>query len=69
MGWFTNEEVITTNSVECPNQQHGAQSVALCVLAAVAVGYVLVKTLLKLHRDHTVRVAERVARVAGTTSV
>lgn len=66
MGWFSNEEVITTNNAVCPQENHHhAQTIALCALAVVAVGYVLIKSLVKLHSSHTIRVAERVTRSAN----
>lgn len=65
MGWFNNEEVVTTNTAACPQENHQAQTIALCIIAAVAVGYVLLKSVAKIHRGQTERVAERVARTAN----
>lgn len=63
MGWFSADEIVApvTN-----NEQNSvsAQTIAICILAAVAVGYIAVKLIGKLHRQSTERVAERVVRVA-----
>lgn len=63
MGWFSADEIIapTTNSNTIESNQ-AAQTVALCIIAAVAVGYVLLRGIVKLQRQHTERVAERTAR-------
>lgn len=65
MGWFSADEIVApVSNSENKNENHTAQTVALCVLAAVAVGYIAVKILAKLHRQQTERVAERAARLA-----
>ena len=64
MGWFSADEIVApvVNSATTTDGNHTAQTVALCVLASVAVGYLLVKGLVKIQRQHTERVAERTAR-------
>lgn len=61
MGWFSADEVVTPviNNV---NDHHATQTVALCVLAGVALGYVMLRGLMKIHRQHTERVAECTTR-------
>lgn len=63
MGWFSADEIVApvANS-DKSNSDHTTQAVALCILAAVAVGYLACKVLAKVHRQHTERVAERAAR-------
>lgn len=69
MGWFSADEIVVpTSSVTSAPSNSGhltAQTVALCVLAGVAVGYLLVKAVTKCHRQQTERVAERVSRLAN----
>lgn len=65
MGWFSADEIVAPATANIENSNNNAQTIALCVLEAVATGYVLLKALLKAHRNHTVRVAERAARVAA----
>lgn len=64
MGWFSADEIVVpTNSGDSKYESnHTAQTVALCVLAVVAVGYLTVRALVKIQRQHTERVAERAAR-------
>lgn len=67
MGWFSADEVIaptisTTNNTEPHNV---AQAVALCVIAGVAVSYIIVRAVLKAHKRRTERVAERAVRLAA----
>lgn len=65
MGWFSADEIVAPAPVVNIGKSeghHAAQTIALCVLSAVAVGYVVLKGLLKLHRQHTERVAERATR-------
>lgn len=63
MGWFSADEIVAPAAANNANGQHSTpQTIALCVLAAAAVGYIAIKLLTKLHRQHTERVAERVAR-------
>lgn len=51
--------------IQTRNEGHYiAQSIALCSLAVVAVGYILVRSVAKIQRQNTERVAERVARRA-----
>lgn len=59
MGWFSADETIALNANDGGST---GQTVALGVLATVAVAYVVIRTILKLHRQHTERVAERAAR-------
>lgn len=62
MGWFSADEVIAPTISNAPEKSDTVQTVALCILAAVAACYVGVKVLLKLHKHHTERLAERAAR-------
>lgn len=65
MGWFSADEIVAPAPIvssEKSEGHHSAQTIALCILSAVAVGYVLLKGLLKLHRQHTEQVAERASR-------
>lgn len=59
MGWFSADEIVAPAVVSNAESHHTAQTVALCVLATVAVGYIVVKSLMKCHRQQTERVAER----------
>lgn len=43
MGWFSADEVITTAANNNSEKHSTAQTVALCILAAVAIGYVVIK--------------------------
>lgn len=65
MGWFSADEIVAPVAAgTTPSESHAtAQTVALCVLAAVAVGYIAVKMLSKLHRQHIERVAARTVRM------
>lgn len=69
MGWFSADEIVAPVSNSDKSEHHTAQTVALCVLAAVAVGYLLVRLIAKIHRQQTERVAERAARMANLTQV
>lgn len=62
MGWFSADEIVAPTSSSVEGGHHTAQTVALCVLAAVAVGCLLVKSIAKIQRQHTERVAEQTAR-------
>lgn len=63
MGWFSADEIVAAPATAANYEGHfTAQSIALCVLAAVTTGYVAVKVLARLHRHNTERLAERVAR-------
>lgn len=64
MGWFSSDEIVTTNQM-AQSDHHETQAIALCVLAGVAIFYVVTKIILKLHKSHTERLAERVARRAA----
>lgn len=66
MGWFSADEIVApaSSSASDSGNSHTTQTVALCILAGVALAYVGVKLLVKLHRQHTERVAERAARRA-----
>lgn len=66
MGWFSSDEIVT-NSAVCPPQEnyHLTQAIALAVLAGIAVGYIVTKIVVKAHKNHTIRVAERAVRVAN----
>lgn len=63
MGWFSADEIVAP-AVQTSNAEsnHTAQTVAVCVLAGLAVAYAVFRTVTKLHRQHTERVAERAAR-------
>lgn len=61
MGWFSAYEIVAPVSVQSEGHST-AQTIALCILAAVAVGYIIVKGNSKVNRQHTERVAERTAR-------
>lgn len=65
MGWFSADEIVAPAAVTTTESHHTAQTVALCLMAGVAVGYLLVKSLMKCHRQQTERVAERTARLAN----
>lgn len=63
MGWFSADEIVAAPTIGSENVQKNApQTVAICVIAIVAVGYVLIKGFVKLHRHHTERCAEQAAR-------
>lgn len=70
MGWFSSDEIVTNNAT-CPPQDnyHLTQAIALCVLAGIAVAYVVIKAIIKANKHHTVRVVERAARVASINTV
>lgn len=66
MGWFSADEVIAPTISTTNTEPHNvAQAVALCVIAGVAVGYIIVRTVLKAHKRRTERVAERAVRLAA----
>lgn len=65
MGWFSSDEIVTTNQMGPSEEHHQTQAVALCILTVIAGAYVLIKLLLKLHKSHTERLAERAARRAA----
>lgn len=64
MGWFSADEIVapTSSAVETTGHQT-AQTVAICALAVTAVGYLLIRAIVKFQRQHTERVAERTARL------
>lgn len=63
MGWFSADEIVAAPATASVSEgHHTAQMVSLCVFAVVAVGYVLLRALAKIHRQHTERVAERATR-------
>lgn len=66
MGWFSADEIVAPVAVgAAQSETHTtAQTVSLCVLAAVAVGYIATKMLTKLHRQHIERVTARTVRLA-----
>lgn len=65
MGWFSADEIVApTITASAPNGHHVAQTIALCVMAGVAVGYILAKSIIRCHRQQTERAAERTARLA-----
>lgn len=70
MGWFSADEILTPIANASNNEQStDAQTIALCVLAAVAVGYIATKLLTKLHRQHIERVADRTIRLNNLNNV
>lgn len=62
MGWFSADEIVAPATSSSGGADHTAQTVSLCILAGVAVRYLLFKAAMKLHRQQTERAAERVAR-------
>lgn len=63
MGWFSADEIVAPAATSNISEgHHTAQVIAICVIAAVAVGYLLLKGIAKVNRQHTERVAERTAR-------
>lgn len=62
MGWFSADEIVAAPAASSEHTSNAAQTIGICVLAAVVTGYVLVRVLVKLNRQHTERVAERAAR-------
>lgn len=62
MGWFSADEIVAPVSTTA-DSGGTAKTVALCVLAAVAVGYIAFKAIASLHRQQTERVAARTARL------
>lgn len=65
MGWFSADEILQNTSESDNSTVHTA---ALCVLAIVAVSYLVAKVVTKLHKQQTERVAERTARLATVSS-
>lgn len=65
MGWFSADEIVAPAVVSSETGHQTAQTVALCVLAGVTVSYLLVKNLMRCHRQQTERVAERTARLTS----
>lgn len=64
MGWFSAEEIVapaTNNIGPAGENNHLAQTIALCALVAVVVGLVI-KVVAKIQRQHTERVGEQAAR-------
>lgn len=59
MGWFSADEVVAPVINSKSEQNHTAQTVAICVIAALAVSYIAVKFISKLLRQQTERVASR----------
>lgn len=63
MGWFSADEIVAAPAAASASEGHyTAQSVSPCILATVAVGYVVLRGLAKIHRQLTERVAERTTR-------
>lgn len=63
MGWFSADEIVAPAMVSSETGHQTAQTVALC--AGVAVSYLLVKNLMRCHRQQTEQVAERTARLTS----
>lgn len=64
MGWFSADEVISTSANSSVGEQHmTAQTVALCILAAVALGYGALKLFSSYNKNNTERAAANAARL------
>lgn len=63
MGWFCADEFVA-HVASNEQKSASAQTIAICVLAAVAVGYIAIKLIGKLHRQTTERVPELVVQAA-----
>lgn len=64
MGWFSADEVISTSSNSSIGEKHmTAQTVALCILAAVALGYGAIKLFSNFDKINTERAAVNAARL------
>lgn len=61
MGWFSAAEIVAPTA-SSENSGVTTQTVAICVLAGVAVSYLFGKAIAKLHRQHTEKIAETTAR-------
>lgn len=68
MGWFSADEIVAPVTNNSSEDHITAQTVALCVLAAVAVGYLAAKIIAKVHRQQTERVAARTVQLATINS-
>lgn len=62
MGWFSSDEVVTVNA------QDTVQTVALGILALVALGYGVVKIFNAHHRSQAERVANQAVRIQTVTA-
>lgn len=63
MGWFSADEVIGSSSNSTSEQHMSAQTVALCILSAVALGYGVLKLFTNYNKNQTERVAANAARL------
>lgn len=64
MGWFSADEIVAPTSSNSSGSDHNvAQTAALCVLAGVALGYILIRAVLKAHKRRTEQIAERAVRL------
>lgn len=68
MGWFSADEVIASSSNNNSEQHMTAQTVALCILAAVALGYGALRLFSKYNRNQTERLAANAARLQRLTT-
>lgn len=62
IGWFSADRIVAKSSNS--TEQSAKQSAALLIKAVVSLSYVAVKPVLKLHKNHTERIAERAAHRA-----
>lgn len=70
MGWFSADEIVAPTSSAVGNTgHHTAQTVAMCTLAVTAVGYLIIRAIVKFQRQNTERVAERAARLQMAAQV
>lgn len=71
MGWFSADEIVAPASSTSTTQErnHTAQTVALCVLAALACAYAMIKMFWKWHRQQTERVTQRAMSMANLPNV
>lgn len=69
MGWFSADEVISTSANSASSDNLTTQNVALCILAAVALGYGALKIFNGYNTSRTERVAATAARLQSLQSV
>lgn len=65
MRWFSADEIVAPVASGTSANEHNdtTKTIAICVLAALAVGYVATKLVTKLHRQHIERVAAHTVRI------
>ena len=69
MGWFSADEIVAPAVNSANTSATSTQTIALCILAAVALVYVAAKVFLKLHRQQTEQVATRAVRLSTLSQV